>query len=549
MKFYGWLLLGACFIVYGCAKPEIDEVMLATQFQNAQQAINNAGELAAESLVPEEYGRAVKLLNFARNSREQGDIPQSIEFAYQAEWVAQVAIARARQHHAKQNVISIREQTYQQIIKAHEHELEIERIRQAITEEQLARALRSRDKGQQQSERFSAEITDLKTKLRQAELRTPIVNIESLANIAAAIYPAIKETADYERTQAAIATITNLIAQKAFTEAENATAEAQTLVNDLYQLAVQNQAAEIAARTKAQIAIAQLEVIVQRAQYFNASQHAPKELGEATMQMQRAKSELDANRYEQAYQIAQQAQQVADKAVETAGIAEYRQRAQQELSALIARAQRAVEGLGERIAKQAKTQVPQLEAKLYELANSAHGKAKTALAAKEYQTAIKAAAEGDNYLQRAIANTNQVTSAKSDLLLASKRIPKVSTVVERRNGVLIRINGNVFAHGSTRIRGEFFDTFAQLAKVLRTAGFESYPVRIEVHTSSVGPANVNRNISMGRADSIKKSLIEEGSVDANRITAMGFGETQPIVKEGANKEERNRRVDIIIQTN
>ena len=549
MKFYGWLLLSACFIVYGCTKPEIDEVMLATQFQDAQQAISNARELAAESLVPEEYGRAVKLLNFARNSQEQGDIPQSIEFAYQAEWVAQVAIARARQHHAKQNVISIREQTYQQIIKAHEHELEIERIRQAITEEQLARALRSRDEGQQQSEQLSAEITDLKTKLRQAELRTPIVNIESLANIAAAIYPAIKETADYERTQAAIATITNLIAQKAFTEAENATAEAQTLVSDLYQLAVQSQAAEIAARTKAQIAIAQLEVIIQRAQYFNASQHAPKELGEATMQMQRAKSELDANRYEQAYQTAQQAQQVADKVVETAGIAEYRQRAQQELSTLIARAQRAVEGLGERIAEQAKTQVPQLEAKLYELTNSAHGKAKTALAAKEYQAAIKAAAEGDDYLQRAIANTNQVTSAKSDLLLASKQIRKVSTVIERRDGVLIRINGNVFAHGSTRIQAEFFDTFAQLAKVLRTAGFESYPVRIEVHTSSVGDASVNRNISMGRADSIKKSLVEEGSVDASRITAMGFGETQPIVREGANKEERNRRVDIIIQTN
>ena len=47
MKFYGWLLLGVCFIVYGCTKPEIDEVMLATQFQDAQQAINNAGELAS----------------------------------------------------------------------------------------------------------------------------------------------------------------------------------------------------------------------------------------------------------------------------------------------------------------------------------------------------------------------------------------------------------------------------------------------------------------------------------------------------------------------
>ena len=549
MKFYGSLLLCTCLVVFGCAKPEIDEVMLATQFQAAQQAINNAAELEAESLVPEEYGRAMKLMNFARNSQEKADIPQSLEFAYQAEWVAQIAIAKARQHHGKQKVISIREQTYQQVIKAHEHELEIERIRQAITEEQLARALRSRDEGQQQTEQLSAEITDLKTKLRQAELRTPIVNTESLANIAAAIYPAIKETAAYERTQAAIASVTNLIAQEAFTEAENATTEAQTLVNELYQLAVQNREAEVAARTNAQIAIARLEIIIQRAQYFNALQHAPKELGEATTQLQRAKSELDANRYEQAYQTAHQAQQFADQAVEIAGIAEYRQRAQQELDTLIARAQRAVEGLGERIAKQAGTEVPQLEAKLYELANSAHGKAKTALTAKEYQAAIKAVSEGDNYLQRAIANTNQVTSAKSDLLLASKQIPKASTVIEQRDGVLIRINGNVFALGSTRIQGEFLDTFAQLAKVLRTAEFTGYPVRIEVHTSSLGDTNVNKTLSMGRADSIKRSLIEEGRVDASRVTAQGFGEAQPIVREGANKEERNRRVDIIIQTN
>ena len=135
MKFYGWLLLCTCLVAFGCAKPEITEVILATQLQDTQQAINNAAELEAESLVPEEYGRAMKLLNFARNSQEQGDISQSAEFASQAELVAQIAIAKARQHHAKQSVISIREQTYRQIIKALEHELEIERIRQAITEE------------------------------------------------------------------------------------------------------------------------------------------------------------------------------------------------------------------------------------------------------------------------------------------------------------------------------------------------------------------------------------------------------------------------------
>ena len=548
MKFYGSLLLCTYLLVFGCAKPEIDEVMLATQFQDAQQAINNAAELEAESLVPEEYGRAVKLMNFARNSQEKADIPQSMEFAYQAEWVAQIAIAKARQHRAKQKAVSIREQIYQQVIKAHEHELEIGRIRQAITEEQFARTLRVLDENQQHGEQLSAEITDLKTKLRQAELRAPIVGLEGLVTITEDIYPAIKETADYERVQAAIASITNLIAQEAFSDAENATTDAGTLVNDLYQLAVRNRQAEVEAETNAQIAIAQAEVIIQRAQILNANQHAPKELQEASSHLQRAKQQLDTNRYEQAQQSAQQAQQSAGKAVATAEVTEYRQRAQQELNTLIARARRSVDGLGEKISAQAKTQVPQLEAKLYELANSAYAKAKSAFAAKEYDNAIKAAADGDDYLQRAIANARQVTSAKSDLLRAAKQVTN-AIVTEQKDSVLIRISGNAFAYGSTQVQPEFIDTFAQLAKVLRTAGFSKYPVRIEVHTSSLGNARVNKNVSIGRADSIKRFLTTEGRVDAGRITAVGLGETRPIVEDGPDKEEKNRRIDVIIKTN
>ena len=213
---------------------------------------------------------------------------------------------------------------------------------------------------------------------------------------------------------------------------------------------------------------------------------------------------------------------------------------------LTTRARGAVEGLGEKIATQAKTQVPQLEAQLYELANSAYQKAKSALAAKEYNNAIKAAAEGEDYLRRAIAGTEQVTSAKSDLLLAAKAIPK-ATVTQQPDSVLIRINGNVFASGSTQMQKEFINTFTELAKVLRTAGFSKYPVRIEAHTSALGNARVNQNVSMGRADSIKRFLIEKGRVDRTRITAIGFGETRPI--DGANSQEQNLRIDVIIKTN
>lgn len=546
MKYWGLLLLVTCFIASGCPTPEIDEVMLATQLQDAQQAINNAGALDAEPLVPEEYGRAVKLLNFARNSQERGDIPQSAEFAYQAELVAQIAGAKARQHNARQNAVAIREQIYQQIIKAHEYELEIARIGEAILEERLARALSSRDKGRQQTEQLSTEITRLKTSLRQTELRLSLTGIESLVNISKYTYPAIETTAAYERAQASIASITNLIEQEAFVEAETVISDAQGRVDSLYQLAQASQKAETEAKTTAHISIAKAEVIVQRAQYLNASQHAPEQFQEASEQLKRARQELTAGRYEQAQQFAQRAQQTADKTVMIAEAAEFRQRAQRELDRRAAAAQQAVDTLKRKLTAQARTQVPQLEARLYELANTAHVKAKTALANKEYEMAVKVSAEGSDYLERAIANTQRITSAKSDLLKAARQIPK-AIVIEQTDSVLIRIRGNAFAHGSTQLQKEFSPTFEQLARVLRRDGFSNYPVRIEVHTSALGNANVNRNVSMGRADTIKRFLVEE-RVNPERLTAVGLGETQPIVEDGPNKEVQNRRIDIIIKT-
>ena len=548
MKYYGLLLLLTCFIVPGCTAPEINEVMLATQLQDAQQAINNAAELEAESLVSEEYGRAVKLLSFARNSQQNGDTSQSAEFAYQAELVAEIASAKARQHHARQNVVTIREQTYQQIIKAHEHEFEIARIREAILEEQLARTLRSRDKGQAETEQLSTEIANLKISLRQAELRLPLIRVESLVNISKHTYPAIETTADYERVQAAIASITNLIEQETFSEAENAIPNAQVLADNLFQSANENQKAEAEAKTSAHISIAKAAVIIQRAQYLNALQHAPEEFHEAAEHLKRARQELTINRYERAQQFAQRAQQTGDKTVTIAEGAEFRKRAQQELDRLATEAQQTVDTLGEKLAAQANTQVPQLEARLYELAKSTYAKAKAALASKEYQTAISTSAEGDGYLERAVANAQQITSAKSDLLKAVRQISK-ATVIEQRNSVLIRIRGNTFAHGSTQLQKEFAPTFEQLARILRRDGFNTYPVRIEVHTSALGSASLNRNISIGRADSIKRFLVEDGRINPERLTAVGLGETQPIVEDGANKEEQNRRIDIIIKTN
>ena len=549
MKFYGWLLVLANLVVFGCTVPEINEVMLATQLQSAQQAIKNAAELEAESLVPEEYGRSVKLLNFARDSQEKGDIPQSAEFAYQAELVAQVALAKARQHLARQQVIDIREQMYQRIIKAQEHEREIARIRQSITEKQLARAVSSHDKEQRVTEQLSTEIADLKIALRQAELRLPLTYLESLTNAALYFYPAIEATADYERAQVTLASIADLIERGDFAETEDVIAKTQTTVNSLYELARQRQKLESEAKTKAQVSIAQAQVIVERAQILNAKEHAPAQFEEVRAQLKLATQALTEGRYAQASQFAQQTQRMADELVAIVEVVEFRQRAQDALNLIIAEAEQAVRTLNEKITAQENTEVAQLEAKLYGLAKSAYTAAKSALATKEYQTAIETAAEGSDYLERAIASTQQVTSIKSDLVEAARKVPKVSEAVEQQNSVRIRIHGNAFASGSAHLQEGFLPTFALLAEILQRTPFRDYPIRIESHTSSLGNASVNRKLSMARADAVKKYFIDSGNVDVKRLTAAGLGETEPIAAEGADREEQNRRIDIIITTN
>ena len=59
-----------------------------------------------------------------------------------------------------------------------------------------------------------------------------------------------------------------------------------------------------------------------------------------------------------------------------------------------------------------------------------------------------------------------------------------------------------------------------LAKVMRD--YPDLNVVIEGHTDNVGTAAYNKKLSQRRADAVKKYMVEEDSINANRITAKGF---------------------------
>ena len=67
---------------------------------------------------------------------------------------------------------------------------------------------------------------------------------------------------------------------------------------------------------------------------------------------------------------------------------------------------------------------------------------------------------------------------------------------------------------------------------------------IEGHTANNGYFDANMRLSQQRADNVKAYLIKKG-ISADRLTAKGFGPTQPVSKGKTPAEiAQNRRVEL-----
>jgi len=85
------------------------------------------------------------------------------------------------------------------------------------------------------------------------------------------------------------------------------------------------------------------------------------------------------------------------------------------------------------------------------------------------------------------------------------------------------------------------------AEIQRVADFmKSYPssrAEIEGHTDSMGDAAMNMGLSQRRADAVRNYLIQQFGVDAMRLSAKGYGETQPVAdNKTVDGRAKNRRV-------
>ena len=507
-----------------------------------QNAVSDAEELNAEQLATDEYGRAMKLLKDAKQAKENGDIAKSMEFANQAELVARIALYQAKQQQIREQMATIREQVYQELISEREYEYDLQKLLNEIKTEEYEQALKEIQEEKQRAGSLSADLTKTQDVLRSAEIRIPLTGSELLVTFAKQVYPGIEETADYERVQSTIARARSHLERKEFAEAEKTALESKIQADNLFEQALQKQKLRFAAETFSLIAIERADVKIKHAESLNANIHAPEPYKKARMQLGDARNAHKDNEFKVARQKAEESEQTANTVISTAEVAEFRIRAKRELEEKIKSAKNAIANLKETITQNTDTRVPKLASQLYEEAGAALVNAETAFANKEYTAAEAAALQGNDYMQRAIQKTEKHDTDQAALVEATKKIPKAA-IIEQEEGVLIRISGNLFATTSTRLREDYFPTFMKLAEILQQEEFKDYAATIEGHTDSLGAAGANKALTEKRSNSVKTYLINKGSVSESRLTAVGYGESQLIDEDS---QENNRRIDIII---
>ncbi|WP_428826951.1 flagellar motor protein MotD [Azonexus sp. IMCC34842] len=152
-----------------------------------------------------------------------------------------------------------------------------------------------------------------------------------------------------------------------------------------------------------------------------------------------------------------------------------------------------------------------------------------------------------------VEQRNKMKSIAGDIMQALQPLVAQGKVrlLETSRGVTIEINDSIlFPAGQSKLQPASISAMLAIAQVLAASDF---PITIEGHTDNVPIATPqfpsNWELSAMRATTVLR-LFNDGGVGAERLTAIGYGETRPLeTNTTVEGRARNRRVSILIDSN
>ena len=105
-----------------------------------------------------------------------------------------------------------------------------------------------------------------------------------------------------------------------------------------------------------------------------------------------------------------------------------------------------------------------------------------------------------------------------------------------------RVTLNVqFELNSDKVRADYVSEVKKLADFMST--YPTASVVIEGHTDASGSDIYNQQLSQRRVNEVARLMSDDYGIEASRISAIGYGETQPIAaNDTAENRAKNRRV-------
>ena len=104
-----------------------------------------------------------------------------------------------------------------------------------------------------------------------------------------------------------------------------------------------------------------------------------------------------------------------------------------------------------------------------------------------------------------------------------------------------------FDNNKDIVKPEYFGKIAEVANFLKTN--TNVTVEIEGHASALGDAAVNQMLSQHRAEAVVAILTDKHGIDIDRLSAIGYGETQLLnTARTAQAHAENRRIVAVMTT-